>query len=586
MNFSAAFIKRPVGTSLLALGILIAGVVAFNLLPVASLPQVEYPTIVVQATLPGASPEIMATSVATPLERQLGRIAGVNEMTSRSALGSARITVQFDLTRDINGAARDVQAAINAARAQLPRNLINNPTYRKVNPSDAPIVILALTSKIYTRTQLYDFASTILQHSLAQLEGVGQVTISGGSLPAVRIELNPTTLNKYGIGLTDVRTAIMSANVNRPKGQFSNDSARSEIISNDQMFKATQYQPLIVAYRNNQAVRLSDVGYAIDAEEDVRNSGLFNGEPAVFLVVSKQPGANVVETVDRIKHMLPVLKESVPAAVDLSVALDRTTTIRSSLHDVELTLIISMILVILVVYAFLNSMRAMFIPGLAVLLSLLGSFAVMYLLGYSLDNLSLMALTISTGFVIDDAVVVLENITRHIENGVEPMQAAFKGVQEVSFTVISMSLSLIAVFTPILLMGGIVGRLFHEFAVTLSIAIVVSLLVSLTITPMMCSILLKRDLKKNAAKNPRTRFGAVINQHYANSLRWALAHSQLMLWLTLATIALNVLLYIIIPKGFFPQQDTGRVSATIQAQQDISFQAMKQKLTQFVNIIG
>ncbi len=585
MNISAAFIRRPIGTSLLALGIAVAGAVAFNLLPVSSLPQVEYPTITVQASLPGASPEIMATSVATPLERQIGRIAGITEMTSSSNLGSSRVTVQFDLSRDIDGAARDVQAAINAAQSQLPSNLPSHPTYRKVNPSDAPIIILALTSKTYSRPQMYDLASTILQQQLSQVDGVGQVNVGGGSLPAVRIELNPTALNKYAIGLNDVRTVIAAANQNRPKGQFSNTVSTSEIVTNDQMFKAIQYQPLIVAYRNNQAVRLSDLGYVIDAEQDVRNAGLANGIPAVFLVVYKQPGANVVEAVNKVKAMIPILKDTLPGAIELNTVMDRTTTIRASLHDVELTLLIALSLVIFVVFLFLNSLRAMIIPGVAVLLSLLGSFGVMYLLGYSLDNLSLMALTISTGFVIDDAVVVLENITRHIENGIKPLEAAFKGAQEVSFTVLSMSLSLIAVFTPILLMGGVVGRLFHEFAVTLSIAILVSLVVSLTVTPMMCAIFLKGDIAQKEEKNPLHAFGEHIYLGYEKSLSWSLAHSHIILLLTLATIILNIILFIIIPKGFFPQQDTGRITASIQAQQDISFQAMKQKLTSFVNII-
>jgi multidrug efflux pump len=586
MNFSAAFIKRPIGTSLLAIGLAMAGAVAFNLLPVSSLPQVEYPTISVSASLPGASAEVMATSVATPLERQLGRIAGITEMTSSSNLGTTRVVVQFDLSRNIDGAARDVQAAINAAQGQLPANLPSHPTYRKVNPSDAPVVILALTSQTYNRSQMYDVATTILQQKISQIEGVGQVMVGGGSLPGVRVELNPTTLNKYGISLNEVSTAIAAANINRAKGQLINKNTTAQIVTNDQMFKAREYEPLIIAYRNQQAIRLSDLGYAIDAEENVRNAGSANGKTSVLIVLFKQPGANVISTVDRVTALIPVLKESIPAAIEMDVVLDRTSTIRASLHDVEATLLIAMSLVILVVYLFLNSLCAMIIPGIAVLLSLLGSFAVMYLLDYSLDNLSLMALTISTGFVIDDAVVVLENITRHIEDGIKPLEAALRGAQEVSFTVLSMSLSLIAVFIPILLMGGIVGRLFHEFAVTLSAAILVSLLVSLTVTPMMCALFLKSDLSTNEQRGALYQFGARISRGYGKSLSWALTHSRFMLLLTLAAIGLNIFLYIIAPKGFFPQQDTGRISASIQAQQDISFQAMKQKLYAYVKIVN
>lgn len=585
MNISAAFIKRPVGTSLLALGLAIAGIVSFKILPVSSLPQVEYPTISVQASLPGASPETMATAVATPLERQIGRIAGITDMTSNSNLGSTRITVQFDLDRDIDGAARDVQAALNAAQSQLPANMPSHPTYRKVNPADAPVLILSLTSSVFSRAQMYDIASTVLQQKIAQVDGVGQVNVGGGSLPGVRIELNPTVLNKYGISLADVQQAVAAQNINRPKDQFVNATSLSEIVTNDQMFTANLYKPLIIAYRDNQPVRLSDLGYVIDSEENLRNAGLANGLPAVFLVILKQPGANVVATVDRVINMIPVLQDSIPGAIKLSVMLDRTTTLRASLRDVEITLAIAAILLILVVFLFLNSLRAMIIPGIAVVLSLLGSFCVMYLLGYSLDNLSLMALTISTGFVIDDAVVVIENITRHIEVGETALSAAFKGAQEVGFTVISMSLSLIAVFLPILLMGGIVGRLFHEFAVTLSAAILVSLLVSLTVTPMMCALFLQSTLVEKEVKSPWHRLGERMSLGYDRSLTWALQHSRFMLLLTLFTIALNIILFIIVPKGFFPQQDTGRISATLLAEQDISFQAMKQKLTQYVNIV-
>ncbi len=585
MNIPGIFIKRPIATSLLAVGLALAGALAFNLLPVAPLPQVEFPTISVQANLPGASPEIMATSVATPLERQIGRIAGITELTSSSNLGSTRIIVQFDLSRNIDGAARDVQAAINAAASQLPTNLPSQPTYRKVNPADAPITIIALTSPVFAKPQLYDMASTILQQKLSQVTGVGQVIVGGSSLPGTRIELNPTALNKYSIALTDVATTISNANRNLPKGGFSNKTITSEIVTNDQIFKAREYEPLIIAYRNNQAVRISDVGYAVDTEENIRNAGLANGKSAVLLVIFKEPGANVIDTVDRIKALIPSLKESIPTNVGMGIVMDRTATIRASLRDVELTLLCATILVVLVVYAFLGSLRAMIIPGVAVFLSLLGSFAVMYSLGYSLDNLSLMALTISTGFVIDDAVVVLENITRHIEAGVAPFEAALTGANEVSFTVLSMSLSLIAVFIPILLMGGIVGRLFHEFAVTLSAAILVSLVVSQTVTPMMCAQFLRSELPNKEIESRFYKFGTRIHEAYAKSLNWALIHEQLMLWLTLGTLCLSIFLYVVAPKGFFPQQDTGRIISSILAQQDISFQNMKKKLIAYVTII-
>ncbi len=600
MNLSAPFIKRPVATTLLAVGVALAGIVAFNLLPVSSLPQVDFPTISVQASLPGGSAEVMATSVATPLERQLGRIAGITEMTSSSSLGSTRITVQFDLSRDIDGAARDVQAAINAASGNLPANLPSNPTYRKVNPADAPIMILALTSDTYSRGQMYDAADTVLSQKLSQVNGVGQVSIGGSSQPAVRVELNPTTLNAYGIGLDQVRTAIAAANANHPKGQISAGVRTSEIITNDQIFKAYQYAPIIIAYRNGSPVRVSDVGEVNDAVADLRNDGLSNGKPSVLLVIFKQPGANVIDTVDAIIKLLPELKAEIPAGINISIAMDRTVTIRASLHDVEFTLVMAMLLVIMVVYVFLRSPRAMLIPGVAVPLSLLGTFAVMRLFGYSLDNLSLMALTISTGFVVDDAVVVLENITRHVEMGVKPMQAALDGAKEVGFTVMSMSLSLIAVFTPILLMNGIVGRLFREFAVTLSVAILISLLVSLTVTPMMCAYVLKTRREEEIPPTPPSakegtdrfsflklwaNFPILFKNAYAKSLGWSLHHPRTMITLTLATIALNICLFIIVPKGFFPQQDTGRISASIQAEQDISFQAIQKKLTAYVKIV-
>lgn len=583
MNFSSPFVKRPIATTLLAVGLAIAGIVAFNLLPVSPLPQIDFPTISVQASLPGASAETMATSVATPLEHQLGNIAGVTEMTSSSSLGSTRIILQFDLSRDIDGAARDIQAAINAASSNLPANLPSHPIYRKVNPADAPIMILTLTSDKYTSGQMYDAASTVLQQKLAQINGIGQVFVGGSSLPAVRVELNPTALNKYGIGLNDVRTAIATANVNSPKGQLTISKTLSEITTTDQIFKAYQYRPLIITYRNGNPVRLSDVAEVVDSVEDLRNAGLANGKPAVVIVLFKQPGANVIKTIDHVRNILPQLRSFIPASMTMNIMMDRTATIRASLHDIEITLVISMLLVIVVTYIFLGSIRAMLIPGIAVPLSLLGTFCIMYLLGYSLDNLSLMALTISTGFVVDDAVVVLENITRHLDMGVKPFQAALDGAKEVGFTVVSMSISLIAVFTPILLMGGIVGRLFREFAVTLSTAIIVSLMVSLTVTPMMCA----QFLEKNDEKTPNryTEIVSRLKDHYESSLRWSLDHSRLMLFITLAAIVLNIFLFIAVPKGFFPQQDTGRISGAIQAEQNISFQAMKNKLSAYVGLV-
>ena len=480
MNISAPFIKRPIGTSLLAAALLMAGALAFNFLPVAPLPQVEFPVIQVGASLPGASPETMASAVATPLERQFGRIAGINQMTSTSQLGSTNIALQFDLNRNIDAAARDVQAAINAARSQLPANLPGNPNYRKVNPADAPIMILALTSDIMTLPQMYDAADSILSQKLAQVEGVGQVFVGGGAKPAVRAELNPTLLNKLGIGLDTVRTALTNANANRPKGEVADPVNAWTLDANDQIFLADQYRRLIVSYNNGAPVRLGDVGVVSDSVEDIRNIGLSGGKPAVLIIVSRQPGANIIATVDRVRAALPQLKSSISPAIDVNVVLDRTTTVRASVHDIEFTLLISVLLVILVVFAFLRTFRATLIPSVAVPLSLVGTFGVMYLLGYSLDNLSLMALAISTGFVVDDAIVVLENITRHIEDGIAPVAAAFQGAREIGFTVLSMSTSLVAVFIPLLMMGGIVGRLFREFAVTLSVAIGVSLLVSLT----------------------------------------------------------------------------------------------------------
>ena len=587
MTLTELFIRRPVATTLLALGMTLAGAVGFKLLPVAPLPQVDFPTIAVQAQLPGASPEVMAATVATPLERALGRIAGVTEMTSSSALGSTRITLQFDLDRDINGAARDVQAAINAARSQLPTSLPNNPTYRKVNPADAPIMILALTSETMTQGQMYDAASTVLAQKLSQVSGVGQVTVGGSSLPAVRVELNPTALNKYGIGLDTVRAALAAANANRPKGAVEDGDRHWQIYADDQAKKADQYLPLIVAYRNGAAVRLSDVADVVDSVEDLRNAGSANGKPSVLIIIYRQPGANIIETADAVRGLLPLLRASIPSAIDLSVVLERTTTIRASLHEVERTLVISVGLVILVVFLFLRNARAALIPSVAVPVSLIATFGVMYLCGYSLDNLSLMALTIATGFVVDDAIVVLENVSRYIEKGMPPYEAAIRGAREVSFTVLSMSLSLVAVFIPILLMGGIVGRLFREFAVVLSVAIMVSLLVSLTMTPMMCSRLLKPKSEHPPGRFARASEAAFewVLGRYRTSLAWALRHSLFMMLLLAATVCLNVYLYVIVPKGFFPQQDTGRMIGSIQADQGISFQAMRGKLSGFIQIV-
>jgi multidrug efflux pump len=588
VKFSEFFIHRPVATTLLALGIALSGIMAFRLLPVSPLPQVDFPTISVQASLPGASPETMAATVATPLERALGRIAGVTEMTSSSSLSSTRITLQFDLSRNIDGAARDVQAAINAARALLPTGLPSNPTYRKVNPADAPIMILSLTSETMTRGQLYDAASSILAQKLSQLEGIGQVTVGGSSLPAVRVELIPSALNKYGIGTEDVRNAIAAANANRPKGMVEDGARHWQIYANDQAREAVEYLPLIVAYSNGAAVHLSDVAEVTDSVQDLRNAGSADGKPAVLVILNRQPGANIIETVDRVRATLPLLKASIPSAIDLAVVIDRTPTIRASLHEVERTLLISIALVVMVVFLFLRKATATLIPTVAVPVSLLGTFGVMYLAGYSLNNLSLMALTVATGFVVDDAIVVLENISRRIEEGMPPMEAALKGTREVGFTVVSMSLSLIAVFIPILLMGGIIGRLFREFAVTLSVAILVSMVLSLTVTPMMCARLLRPEKPEaepgRLSRLSRCAFDSVLHG-YERSLAWALRHSRFMMLLLAATIGLNVYLYVIVPKGFFPQQDTGRLSGSIQADQGISFQAMQKKLNDFIEIV-
>ncbi|MBB5399232.1 efflux RND transporter permease subunit [Paraburkholderia youngii] len=589
MNLSRPFISRPVATTLLAIGIALSGVFAFTKLPVAPLPQVDFPTISVQATLPGASPETVATSVASPLERHLGSIADVTEMTSQSSVGSTRITMQFGLNRDIDGAARDVQAAINAARADLPASLRSNPTYHKVNPADAPILILALTSSTRTPGQLYDSAATVLQQSLSQVQGVGEVDVSGSANPAVRVELTPHALSHYGIGLEDVRAALASANANSPKGAIEFGENRVQLYTNDQATKASQYKDLVIAYRNGAPVKLADMGEVVDSVEDLRNLGLFNGKHAVLVILYRQPGANIIETVDRVKAMLPQLHASLPADVEISPTSDRSTTIRASLKDTQRTLVIAVALVVMVVFLFLRNWRATLIPSVAVPISIIGTFGAMYLMGFSLDNLSLMALTIATGFVVDDAIVVLENISRHIEDGVPRMKAAFLGAREVGFTVMSISISLVAVFLPILLMGGIVGRLFREFALTLSLAIAVSLIVSLTLTPMMCS----RLLREPHEKQQESRLGrwlergfTSMQRGYERTLGWALRHPRLILLVLLLTIGLNVALYIIVPKGFFPQQDTGRMIGGIQADQSTSFQAMKGKFSQMMDIVS
>ena len=583
MNISSPFISRPVATTLLTLGIALAGILAFMKLPVAPLPQVDFPTISVSAQLPGASPDTVATTVAEPLERHLGQIADVTEMTSSSGIGQTRITLQFDLNRDIDGAARDVQAAINAARADLPASLKTNPTYRKVNPADAPILILAMTSKTLTQGQIYDAASNVLQQQLSQISGIGQVIIGGSALPAVRVELDPQALFKYGIGLEDVRAALAAANANSPKGTIDDGDRRFQIYTNDQSTKAADYTPLIIAYRNGAAIKLSDVATVTDSVEDVRNLGLSNGEPSVLVIVFRQPGANIIDTIDSVKAELPQLEAAMPADVNVTIAIDRSTTIRQSLRDTELTLVIAITLVTIVVYFFLRSFRATAIPSVAVPVSILGTFGAMYLLNYSLDILSLMALTIATGFVVDDAIVVLENISRHLEAGVPRLQAALLGAREVGFTVLSISLSLIAVFLPILLMGGILGRLFREFTMTLSLAIMISLVISLTTTPMMCALFLRAPPPR---ETPRRRglFDRVL-AGYEHSLTWALRHSRVVLAIFFGAIALNVVLFYIVPKGFFPDEDTGRLIGSLHADQSVSFQLMTQKLRQMMAIV-
>lgn len=586
MKFFALFIHRPVATTLLTLAIALAGILGFRLLPVAPLPQLDFPVIVITASLPGASPETMAASVATPLERSLGRIAGVSEMTSTSSLGSMRVILVFDFDRDINGAARDVQAAINAAQSLLPTGMPSRPTYRKANPSDAPIMILTLTSDIYNPGQLYDYASTQLAQKLSQIQGVGDVTVGGSSLPAVRVDLNPQALFNQGVSLDAVRTAISNANQRRPQGAIDDVQQRWQVRTNDELQTASVYQPLVVHYNNGAAVRLSDVANVQDSVQDVRNAGMTNGKPAVLLLVRKSPDANIIETVDRIRSEMPLLHEVIPAAIDLQIAQDRSPTIRASLQEVEQSLMIAVALVILVVFVFLRDGRATLIPAAAVPVSLIGTFAAMYLCGFSLNNLSLMALTIATGFVVDDAIVVLENIARHVEAGMKPLQAALTGVREVGFTVLSMSLSLIAVFLPLLMLGGIIGRFFSEFAITLSVAILISLFISITLTPMMCAYLLKPQEKRS---QPRTRgFAKVmlkVQNGYARSLGWVLNHAIWVLMLLLATVGLTVYLFISIPKTFMPEQDTGRLNGFISADQSISFQAMRGKLQDFMNII-
>ncbi|MFE1600073.1 efflux RND transporter permease subunit [Methylobacterium sp. ID0610] len=588
MNLSAPFILRPVATTLLTLGVLLAGLFAFVRLPVAPLPQVDFPTILVQAQMAGASPETMAATVAAPLERRLGQIADVDQMTSTSSTGQTRIVLQFALERDINGAARDVQAAINAARADLPTALRSNPTYRKFNPADAPILIIGLTSKTLNPSTLYDSAATVVQQKLSQLEGIGNVEASGSSLPAVRVELEPAALFHYGIGLEGIRAAIASANANSPKGAIETEARRYQLYANDQGRVAADYQDIVVAYRNGAAVRLRDVGEVIDGVEDRRNLGLINGQPGVLLIVYKQPGGNVVETVDRLKAALPQIKAALPGDIDMVVTGDRSLTIRASLKEAERTLMISVALVILVVFLFLRSGRATLIPAVAVPISLVGTFAAMYLCDYSLDNISLMALIIAAGFVVDDAIVVLENIQRHIEEGRPRLEAALLGAQEVGFTVLSMSLSLIAVFMPILLMGGLIGRFFQEFAVVLSLAILISLVLSLTTTPMMCARLLTPEphgRRPNIlARLLEAGFDGV-QRAYARSLAWALRHGAIVMAVLLAAVALNVWLFVIVPKGFFPQQDTGQMIGGVQADQRISFQAMSQKLKAATDIV-
>ncbi|MFZ0933046.1 MAG: efflux RND transporter permease subunit [Bryobacteraceae bacterium] len=587
MNISAPFIHRPVATTLLTVAIALAGAVAFEVLPVSPLPEVDFPTISVSAALPGASADIMASSVATPLERQLGHVAGVTEMTSASTLGSTSLTIQFDLSRDIDGAARDVEAAINAARSYLPSNLPGNPTYRKVNPSDAPIMILGLTSEKYGPATLYDEASTVIEQKLSQIQGVGQVTVGGGALPSVRVDANPTQLASYRLSLANLQSVLSQQNADLAKGQISDGIVTADILANDQMSLADDYKPLVVGYHHGAAIRLSDVAQVTDSVQNIRAAGYLNGKRSISVIIYRQPGANIINTVDSIRTQLPFIQASIPLGIDTTIVLDRTTTIRASVSDVERTLLISIGLVIVVVFVFLRNGRATLVPAVAVPVSLIGTLAVMYLFGYSLDNLSLMALTISTGFVVDDAIVVMENITRHLENGMQPFAAALKGAEEIGFTVFTISISLIAVFIPLLLMGGIVGRLFREFAVTLSTAILVSMIVSLTTTPMMCAYLLKneRSEKHGHIFTASEKFFDWVLSLYRGSLRWVLDHPAPTLAVLFLTIALNGVLIVKIPKGFFPQEDTGSITGSVRGPQDSSFSVMNDSIQQIGGVI-
>src|SRR6202162_5916018 len=587
MNISAPFIRRPVGTTLITVGVAFAGAIAYTVLPVSPLPQVDFPTISVSASLPGGSAEIMASSVATPLERQFGHIAGVTEMTSASSLGTTSITIQFDLNRNIDGAARDVEAAINAARTYLPTNSPSNPTYRKVNPADAPIMILGLTSDKFSPGKLYDEASTVIQQKLSQIQGVGQVNVGGGALPSVRVDVNPTQLANYGLGMANVQSVLSLQNADLPKGQLTDGNVTADILANDQISHAADYKPLIIGYNKGAAVRLSDVAQVTDSVQNIRTGGYLNGKRAVTVIIFRQPGANIIATVERLRAEMPSIKASIPDGIDVTIVLDRPTTIRASVADVERTLLISVVLVIVVVFVFLRNPRATLIPAVAVPVSLIGTCAVMYLCGYSIDNLSLMALTISTGFVVDDAIVVMENVTRHLEDGMAPFEAAPKGTEQIGFTVFSISMSLIAVFIPLLMMGGIVGRLFREFAVTLSTAILVSMVISLTTTPMMCAYLLKDERAKKHGRIYRASERAFdwVLSLYRHSLEWVLANPTLTLIVLLLTVALNVVLVFKMPKGFFPQQDTGAIVGGVQGPQDSSFQAMNDSISQIGKVI-
>ena len=587
MNLSAPFIRRPIGTLLLTVGVMLAGISAFFVMPVSPLPQVDFPTISVSASLPGASPTTMATSVASPLERRMATIAGVTELTSQSGIGSTRVTAQFDLSRNIDGAARDVQAAINAARADLPATLKTNPTYRKINPADAPIMIIALTSKTRTPADIYNSVSNVVAQKLLQVQGVGDVELGGAALPAVRIDLNPLALARYGIPLEDVRTAISSTNANRPRGVVENGATAWQIYGDVPGLKAADYSSLVIAWRNGIAVRLSDIANVYDGPEDIRTMGLFNGQRAVMVIISRQPGANIIQTVDSVKAQLPIIEAAIPSDIKVSVASDRTTTIRASLHEVEITLVIATILVVIVVSIFLRSLRATVVPAVAVVTSLLGTVGIMYLLGFSLNNLSLMALTVATGFVVDDAIVVLENISRHVEDGMRPLQAALRGAREVGFTVLSISISLVAVFIPLLFMAGIIGRLFREFAVTMTVAVLISLVISLTTTPMIAARLLKErdEVRENRFSRFAERTFDRLQARYAKSLDWALANRGATLLLLAGAVALNIFLLIHVQKGFFPEQDTGSLQGGLRADQSISFADMQTKLTEIVKVI-